>query len=81
MSAKFVTIAAVAALFGAAFWTGHLLSDPSFELSADAFGGLYRMDAFGSVAKVLIYLATIACLIVTPAISSTARLSRRISRC
>lgn len=65
-AAKFVTIAAVAALFGAAFWTGHLLFDPSFELSADAFGGLYRMDDFGSVAKLLIYLATIACLIVTP---------------
>ena len=65
-AAKFVTIAAVAALFGAAFWTGHLLFDPSFELSADAFGGLYRMDDFGSVAKLLIYLATIACLVVTP---------------
>ena len=65
-AAKFVTIAAVVALFGAAFWTGHLLFDPSFALSADAFGGLYRKDDFGSIAKLLIYLATIACLIVTP---------------
>jgi len=65
-AAKLATIAAVVALFGTTFWTGHLLLDPSFDQGADAFGGLYRMDDFGSVAKLLIYLATIACLVVTP---------------
>ena len=63
-SARFVTILAVVALFGAAFFTGGALygTNPA----GDAFGGLYRVDAFGSFAKVLIYLATIACLIVSP---------------
>ena len=65
-AAKLATVVAITALFGAVFWTGHLLLDPSFDLAADAFGGLYRMDDFGSVAKLLIYLATIACLVVTP---------------
>jgi NADH-quinone oxidoreductase subunit N len=63
-SARLVTILAVAALFGAAIFTGVALWETS--PAADPFGGLYRVDAFGSFAKVLIYLATIACLIVTP---------------
>ena len=63
-SARMVTIAAVAALFGAAIYTGGALYGTS--PAGDAFGGLYRVDAFGSFAKVLIYLATIACLIVSP---------------
>ena len=63
-SARLVTILAIAALFGAAIFTSVELwqTNPA----ADPFGGLYRVDAFGSFAKVLIYLATIACLIVTP---------------
>ncbi|GMM94431.1 NADH-quinone oxidoreductase subunit NuoN [Qipengyuania sp. MTN3-11] len=65
-AARGVTIAAVAALFGASFWAGHLLLDPAFELGGDAFGGLYRMDGFANFAKLLIYLATIAILVVTP---------------
>lgn len=64
--AKAVTIIAVAALFGATIFTADLLTNEAFELGGDAFGGLYRMDAFGSFAKILIYLATIACLIVAP---------------
>ena len=63
-SARLVTILAAAALFGAAIFTAGPLWD--IAPAADAFGGLYRVDAFGSFAKVLIYLATIACLIVTP---------------
>ena len=63
-SARLVTILAVAALFGAAIFTGVELWDTS--PAANPFGGLYRVDAFGSFAKVLIYLATIACLIVAP---------------
>lgn len=61
-----VTIAAVVMLFAGVFFTFDLLTNPAYELGGDAFGGLYRMDAFGSFAKILIYLATIACLIVAP---------------
>ncbi len=63
-AARAITVLAVAALFGAAIFTGVALweTDPA----AGPFGGLYRVDAFGSFAKVLIYLATIACLIVAP---------------
>ncbi len=61
-----VTIAAVAALFGAAIFTLDLFTNPSFALGGDIWSGLYRMDAFGSFSKILIYLATIGCLIVTP---------------
>ena len=63
---KLVTIIAVTALFGAAFWAAHLIWNPSFELGGDAYGGLYRLDAYANVAKILIYFATIACLIVAP---------------
>lgn len=64
-SARLVTILSVAALFGAGIFTAHLLSDPAFALGGDAFSGVYRMDAFGSYAKILIYLSTIGILIVT----------------
>ena len=65
-SARLCTILAVSALVGAAAITTNFLVSPAFELGGDAFGGLYRMDAFGSVAKLLIYVAAIGCLIVTP---------------
>lgn len=63
-SARLVTILAAAALVGAAIFT----AGPLWQTSppGDAFGGLYRVDAFGSFAKVLIYLASVACLVVTP---------------
>ena len=63
-SGRLITILAVTVLFGAAIFTGVGLWETS--PAAEPFGGLYRVDAFGSFAKVLIYLATIACLIVTP---------------
>lgn len=65
-SASLVTILAVAALFGAGIFTTHLLIDPAYSLGGDAFSGVYRMDAFGGFTKLLVYLATIGCLIVTP---------------
>jgi len=65
-SARLSTILAAGALVGAAVITANLLMNPSFEQGGDAFGGLYRMDAFGSAAKLLIYLAGIGCLVVTP---------------
>ena len=63
-AARGITIVVVAALFGAAIFAGGELWHTS--PAGDAFGGLYRVDAFGSFAKVLIYLATAAVLIVTP---------------
>lgn len=65
-SSRLVTGLAVAALSGAVVFTGYLLLGAGGSLTGDAFGGLYRVDGFSSLAKMLIYLATIACLIVTP---------------
>lgn len=65
-TARLVTILSVSALFGAGAFTLNLLFDPAFSVGGDAWGGLYRMDAFGSFAKLLIYAAAIGCLIVTP---------------
>ncbi|MBY6128800.1 NADH-quinone oxidoreductase subunit NuoN [Qipengyuania aquimaris] len=58
-----ITIAAVAALFGALIFS---VSLPNGGVPAEAFGGLLRVDGFALFAKTLIYLATIACLIVAP---------------
>ena len=63
---RIVTILAAAALFGAAIFTGHLFTELSVPAAGDAFGGLYRADDFSSFAKILIYLAVIACLMITP---------------
>lgn len=65
-SARMVTIAAAAALFGAVFFSFGLLYDSSLDPGALAFGGLYRVDDYSSAAKILVYLATIACLVVSP---------------
>ncbi len=60
--ANLVTILAVSALFGAVAYTAYLFT----ATPVDGWAGIYRLDAFGSFAKILIYLATIGCLIVTP---------------
>lgn len=65
-ASRAVTIVAAAVLFGATAWTAHLLFDPAYAMGAEAFGGLYSADGFGSFAKIVMYLATIACLVVTP---------------
>ena len=65
-TARLVTILAVAALVGAAIFSAHLFDLSSVEVAGQAFGDLYRADTFGSFGKVLIYLATVAVLIVTP---------------
>ncbi len=65
-TARGITIASVSALFGAVFWAAHLLVDPAYALGGDAFGGLYRLDGFANYAKILIFLSTIAVLIVAP---------------
>ena len=65
-SGRALSIAAVAALVAAASWAAHLIYSPSFELGGDAFSGLYRMDIFGSFAKILIYVAAAISLIIAP---------------
>ena len=65
-SSRLITILSVLALFGASALAFDFLLNPSFEAGGDAFDGLYRMDAFGSFSKLLIYLAAIISLIVTP---------------
>lgn len=65
-SARILTVCAAGALFLAAMVALNFLINPSYEFGADAFGGLYRMDAFGSFAKILIYFAAIVSLMVAP---------------
>ncbi|QTD56071.1 NADH-quinone oxidoreductase subunit NuoN [Parasphingorhabdus cellanae] len=65
-SARLVTILSVVALFGASAYALEFLTNPSFEFGGDAFYGLYRMDGFGSFAKLLIYFAAIISLMVAP---------------
>ena len=65
-SARLLTIIAVAALVGAAIFSIGLFDRAMGEVAGRAFGDLYRADAFGSFAKVLIYVAAAAVLIVTP---------------
>ncbi|WP_417594460.1 NADH-quinone oxidoreductase subunit NuoN [Parasphingorhabdus sp.] len=65
-SARLVTILAAAALFGASILLMALAHLPEFKDGASAFSDQYRMDAFGSTAKFLIYIAAIICLMVSP---------------
>jgi NADH-quinone oxidoreductase subunit N len=66
-AARFVAIAAAAALFGAGF-----LIVPGLHVGADgpatlAFGGLLKVDSFALFTKALVYLAAIASLMIAPA--------------
>jgi NADH-quinone oxidoreductase subunit N len=65
-SARLVTILSAAALFGASILLMVLSHMPEFKDGASAFSDQYRMDAFGSAAKFLIYLAAIISLMVAP---------------
>tara|TARA_R110000824_G_scaffold27038_9_gene92328 strand:+ start:1938 stop:3392 length:1455 start_codon:yes stop_codon:yes gene_type:complete len=65
-SARLVTILSAAALFGASILLMVLAHLPEFKDGAFAFDGQYRLDAFGSSAKFLIYLAAIISLMVAP---------------
>ncbi len=75
-SARFVAIAAAAAIFGAGF-----MLVPGLHFGTDgpetvAFGGLMRVDSFALFAKALIYLAAIACLMIAPAFFNSAAAGR-----
>ena len=65
-SARVLTIVTVAALIGAALFSMSLFDRATGAVAGRAFGDLYRADAFGSFAKILIYLASAAVLVVTP---------------
>ncbi|TCD05290.1 NADH-quinone oxidoreductase subunit NuoN [Erythrobacteraceae bacterium CFH 75059] len=65
-AARVLTIAAASALAGASIYTLALLLNGTAGPDANAFGALLRLDAFSAVAKLLIYLSTFACLVVTP---------------
>jgi len=65
-SARLCTVLAIAAFVAAGGYLVEFQVNPSYELGADVFGGIFRMDAFANFAKLLVYLAAIACLVVTP---------------
>lgn len=65
-AARTITIVAVAGLFGATAYTIALLANGTAGPTTEAFNDLLRVDAFAVFAKVIIYLATIACLVVAP---------------
>jgi NADH-quinone oxidoreductase subunit N len=65
-SGRLLSIIAVGVLFAAGAFVINLLTNEAFELGGDAFDGLYRMDAFGSFAKLLIYFAAAISLIIAP---------------
>ncbi|MEP3224429.1 MAG: NADH-quinone oxidoreductase subunit NuoN [Parasphingorhabdus sp.] len=65
-SARVISILAVVALFAATFVASEFLTNSSYDLGASAFYGLYKLDSFGSFAKLLIYFAAIISLIIAP---------------
>ena len=73
---RYVSIAAVAALFGAAALVLPALIEGRAGLETYAFLGQLRYDAFSAFARVLIYLAAIACLIVAPGFLARVRTNR-----
>ena len=60
---RLVSILSVAALVGAGAYAVHFLCA---GIDATAFDGLYRADAFGSFAKILIYFAAAVSLMIAP---------------
>ena len=62
-SGRLVCILSVAALVGAGAYAAHYFCA---GISADAFDGLYRTDAFGSFTKILIYFAAAIALVIAP---------------
>jgi NADH-quinone oxidoreductase subunit N len=60
---RLVSVLSVAALAGAGAYAAHYFCT---GVAADAFDGLYRTDAFGSFAKVLIYFAAAIALVIAP---------------
>jgi len=65
-ASRAISIAAVAILVAAAAFTVPVLSDGHMGADAQAFFGQLRVDAFAAYAKLLIYVAAAACLMIAP---------------
>jgi NADH-quinone oxidoreductase subunit N len=65
-SGRLLSILSVAALAGAGAFAAELLCNPALKDGADAYGGLYRADAFGSFSMILIYIAAAISLMIAP---------------
>jgi NADH-quinone oxidoreductase subunit N len=65
-SGRILSILSVAALFAAGAYLVSFLIDPAYAKGSDVFSGLYRMDAFGSFTKLLIYFAAAISLMIAP---------------
>ncbi len=65
-SGRILSILAVTALFAAGALLVAFLVGPNSAKGGDAFSGLYRMDAFGSYAKLLVYIAAAISLMIAP---------------
>jgi NADH-quinone oxidoreductase subunit N len=65
-SAKLVSILSVSALIAAMCVAGNFFFNDAFASGADAFGGLYRMDRFGSFAKILIFISAAVAIMMAP---------------
>jgi len=75
-SARVVSILSVAALTAAGFLVAPALCGGAAGAGTDAFGGQYRGDAFAAFAKLLIYAAAGATLVVAPAFFDRVRAMR-----
>ncbi|WP_164114748.1 NADH-quinone oxidoreductase subunit NuoN [Sphingorhabdus sp. Alg239-R122] len=65
-SARLVSILAVTALFASSAVALEFLLNPAFAEGGDAFFGQYRLDKFGSLTKLLIYISAIVSIIIAP---------------
>ncbi|MDE8654174.1 NADH-quinone oxidoreductase subunit NuoN [Novosphingobium album (ex Liu et al. 2023)] len=75
-AARLISVASVAALVGAAFLVMPALCGGAMGPDAQAFGDQYRADAFASFAKLLIYGAAAASLVIAPAFFDRLRAMR-----
>lgn len=74
--ARGISLVASAALFAAGLQLFEILHDGLMGVDQEAFGALFRADAFAAFAKAIIYLAGIGCLMIAPAYFEQARALR-----
>ncbi len=65
-ASRLISILAAIAIGGAAFLAAPALVNGAMGPDTVAFAGQFRADAFASFAKILIYVAGIACLMIAP---------------
>jgi NADH-quinone oxidoreductase subunit N len=66
-ASRAISVASVAALVGSAFLVAPALCGGAMNPDSLAFSGQFRADAFSAFAKILIYVAAAAALVVAPA--------------